>query len=305
MKVLISGGAGYIGCELVKHLIKKPSVESVTIYDNLSRKNYNLFFEPKGEFNEKIKFIQGDILDRYSSKKAIEQADFVYHLAARVSTPFADSQPQLFDQVNHWGTAEWSSLIKELGEKPTVYLSSISVYGSGTEAKTEESSCNPKTFYGISKLAGEKHIGLLDNARIIRCGNVYGFSRGMRIDAVINRLMFDAQFKNRIQIQGTGNQERSFIHIERLASYLGDLVDNLSTTEPIVNLVESNYSIIEIAEIMKDIYDDLEFLFINQQMEMRTIKVNSNHYTSSSNDLKADLENFKSNFAFGNELVVS
>ncbi|HKZ37237.1 MAG TPA: GDP-mannose 4,6-dehydratase, partial [Chryseolinea sp.] len=77
MKVLVTGGAGYIGTELVSLLVSNKSVEEVIIYDNLSRNNYNLFLGLKLRKHTKLKFIKGELLDSRSLKKALKGIDVV------------------------------------------------------------------------------------------------------------------------------------------------------------------------------------------------------------------------------------
>jgi len=113
MHVLITGGAGYIGTALVEMLSQNKAVSQIDIYDNLSRANRN-FFIGKNKLNStKVNFIQGEILDSRKLKKALKGVDVVYHLAANVTTPFSDQNPHLFEQVNHWGTAELTYAIEE------------------------------------------------------------------------------------------------------------------------------------------------------------------------------------------------
>ena len=97
MNILITGGAGYIGTELSNILAKDEQVNEVVIYDNLSRENYNLFLGHKREKHEKIRFVHGEILDSRSFKKALEGIDVVYHLAAKVTTPFANIDSHFFE----------------------------------------------------------------------------------------------------------------------------------------------------------------------------------------------------------------
>src|SRR3954464_2173251 len=106
MKVLVTGGAGYIGTELTNALIARPDVEEVIIYDNLSRGNYNFFLGLRLANHTKIRFIKGELLDSRALKKVLKGVDVVYHLAAKVTTPFANADSHVYEQVNHWGTAE-------------------------------------------------------------------------------------------------------------------------------------------------------------------------------------------------------
>src|SRR5262245_4699722 len=105
MNVLVTGGAGYIGTELIEALSKRKEIDHVVVYDNLSRGNFN-FFLGKSDFGNKIRFVQGDILDSRKIRKELKEVDVVYHLAAKVTTPFANIDSHFFEQINHWGTAE-------------------------------------------------------------------------------------------------------------------------------------------------------------------------------------------------------
>src|SRR5262245_1850053 len=137
MKIFITGGAGYIGTELVNELAKNNSVEQIIVFDNLSRGNYNFFFGANSG-NRKIKFIQGDILDSRKIRKELKGIDVVYHLAAKVTTPFANIDSHFFEQINHWGTAELIYALEESRVKKFIFTSSASVYGSTTVSATEE-----------------------------------------------------------------------------------------------------------------------------------------------------------------------
>ena len=278
MNVLVTGGAGYVGTELVLKLAENPIVSKIVVYDNLSRENYNLFINATKQIStDKIHFEFGDLLDTRKIKKVLKDIDVVYHLAARASTPFANTDSHLFEQVNHWGTAELVYAIEELQTvKKLIYVSSCSVYGSGKEMIDENTIVNPKTIYGISKMRGEDHVSRLGskmNAIIIRLGNVYGYSASMRFDAVINKFMFEAHYKNRISIHGNGRQSRAFIHVNKVADSLQAILTN-DIPSDIYNLTERNLEIYDLIDEVKDLYPSLEFIFINQHLELREQKVN-------------------------------
>ena len=130
MQVLVTGGAGYIGTELVSQLIANPSVDQVVVYDNLSRPNYNLFLGLRLQRHHKLRFVKGELLDSRALKKALKGIDVVYHLAAKVTTPFANADSHGYEQVNHWGTAEMVYAVEESQVKRFIYTSSTGVYGS-------------------------------------------------------------------------------------------------------------------------------------------------------------------------------
>ena len=305
MNILITGGAGYIGTELTYELAKNSKVDQIIIYDNLSRGNLNLFIGSH-KLNKKIKFVQGDILDTRLLKKTLRNVDVVYHLAAKVTTPFADQNPHIFEQINHWGTAELVYAVEGSKVKKFIYSGSASVYGASSHEADEKTIPNPKTFYGTSKLRGEDHVNRMFEKNIetyiIRCGNIYGYSKSMRLDSVINKFMFDSHFKGRISINGTGLQYRSFIHIDKTVNILSNLVFS-DLKQGKYDLVEDNLTIGQIADTLKNIYPNLEMLFINQQLNMRELKVKPNMLLNSLTDIPVRtlyqvLNDFKKTFTF-------
>ena len=125
----------------------------------------------------------------------------------------------------------------------------------------------------------------------------------MRFDAVINRFMFDANFTNRIQINGNGKQSRAFIHADYLCKTLAEIVTE-EVKSGTYNLVDKNLQILDLADVLKEIYPSLEFLFTNQHMNLRELKVRpeSRLYDQitrfDSTEFKDHLIKFKERFAF-------
>lgn len=278
MNVLVTGGAGYIGTELIGKLSLNPEVKSIIVYDNLSRGTHSLFSGPKYPNHKKIKFIEAELLDSRKLKKALEGIDVVYHLAAKVTTPYSNVDAHYFEQVNHWGTAELVYAVEESDVKQLVYISSIGVYGSSASGEIDESTdTNPRTFYAISKFRGEEHVKRLESkikTHIIRCGNVYGFSRSMRFDSVINKWIFESNFNNQISIHGNGKQSRAFLQIDLLCDVFDQLLTK-NVPSGIYNLVERNMTMMDIVDILKAINPPLEFIFINQHLNLKSISVNT------------------------------
>lgn len=306
MKVLVTGGAGYIGTELVTLLVNNPLVKEVVIFDNLSRLNYNLFLGLRLKNHQKIKFIKGELLDSRVLKKTLKGVDVVYHLAAKVTTPFANADAHAYEQVNHWGTAELVYAVEASDVKRFIYTSSTGVYGSSNMPAHEDKPPEPQTFYAVSKLRGEEHvrrlIGKIDTY-IMRCGNVYGYSKSMRFDAVINKFIFEANFNRLITIQGDGKQSRTFIHIDMVARAL----DNLLTADlpsDVYNIVDKNLKVIDILDVLKELIPDLEFIFINQHLRLHELNVKVNPLITdtlgirNNRSLKEELTEFLQKFTF-------
>lgn len=277
MKVLITGGAGYIGTALIDALSHSPGpVREIIVYDNLSRKNHNFFLGSALGARCAIRFIPGDILDTRRLDRALDGVDVVVHLAARVTTPFSSADPHLFEQVNHWGTAELSYIIERSESiKQLIYLSSTSVYPSGGGAASHTTAPMPGSWYGTSKLRGERMLERLTDriaVHTIRCGNVYGYSRSMRFDAVINRFVFEGHFSRRISLHGDGDQGRAFIHIDHVAASLSALIgDDLPSG--VYNLIDRNATVGEVAQALQGLIPDLEMIYIEQDMPRHNLMV--------------------------------
>ena len=305
MKILITGGAGYIGTELTYHLSQLKEVEQIIIYDNLSRKNYNLFLMERHLPNGKIRFEAADILDSYKLEKIVAKVDVVFHLAAKVTTPFANEDPHVFEQVNHWGTAELSYTLENTDIDKVIYLSSMSVYGSSETPVTVETPPRPNTYYGISKLNGERMLERLSNKKnvlILRSGNVYGYSRSMRFDAVINKFMFGAHFQNFIQIEGNGEQQRPFIHIDSIVNALVNIV-KADIPSGTYNLFDENRSITQVVNSLRKIYPKLESLHTLKDIELRSLTAAEDVTmqkikTLELADLDTQLKDFSQKFSF-------
>lgn len=274
MNILITGGAGYIGYSVVKHLLEDVGqVHSLTIYDNLSRRNFSFFTEARFD-HKPVKLIHGDILDGRCLEKALEGINCVIHLAAKVTTPFADSEAHSFDQVNHWGSAQLAYAIEKSSVSRVILMSSISIYGTHSDPVDEQTLPTPQSFYGRSKWDGEKQMEVLRRNRdliVLRSGNVYGYNPAYRIDAVVNRFLFQANFLGKITINGSGDQHRGFIHVDKLADVVTKAVDG--GVEPgVYNVVEHNFSINEIAEHVKAVYPTLDVIHANHNVRMKDMK---------------------------------
>ena len=285
MKVLVTGGCGYIGYSLIRFLLKNKKIQKVFLYDNLSNRNLNFFFGTKFKNKEKLSLVVGDILDNYLLKKTLSDnsIDVVVHLAAKASTPFADHSAHSFDQINNWGTACLVNAVETtLSVKKIINLSSIAVYGYAQGKVVNENTMpSPKSFYGTSKLRGEQHIRRLFPKRevyTIRAANVFGYNPCIRIDSVLNKFVFEAHFNNKIEIHGSGMQNRAFVHVEKLAQVMADIVSSEGQFPTLFNLIDCNLSIQDLSDIIESIYPDVERLYLEQHMEMRNIRATSNIY---------------------------
>lgn len=306
MKIFVTGGAGYLGTGIVSRLSQMPEVSEIIIYDNLSRGGYSLFLGTRLNHSTKIKLVQGDLLDSRKLGKAIRGVDVVYHLAAKVNTPYVNSDGHSFEQVNHWGTAELVYAVEESDVKKFVYASSASVYGSSSKILDENHPPNPRTIYAISKFRGEEQVARLMDSRetyILRCGNVYGYNPSVRFDMVINQFMFNANYNRRISIHGTGKQQRAFVNIDTIKDVFSNIIFK-DVPSGIYNVFDQNYKVLDIVDVLKQIYPDLEFIFINQHLYLREISLEENQLLKQylnwpvERNLMQDLLTFKEHFSF-------
>ena len=150
MKVLVTGGAGYIGSVLVDRLISQGHL--VNVIDDLS----NGYSE---NIHKDAKFFQGSILDTDLLNKALDQTEVVLHLGAKIRVEEGESKPELYKQVNIEGTLNLLKLCKEKGISKFVFASTAAVYGNPEDFPVTESSKEaPVNVYGQTKLEIDKYL---------------------------------------------------------------------------------------------------------------------------------------------------
>jgi UDP-glucose 4-epimerase len=302
MRLLVTGGAGYIGSSLLPLLAADPRFAEILVYDNISHGRHGLFTGPG--FGGNVRFLRGDLLDTRNLRKALDGIDTVLHLAAKVSTPFAHGDPHAFEQVNHWGTAELGYLLEESQASQVVYMSSASVYGGSEDLLDSSAPARPRSWYGSSKLRGESMLlRLSDRLRVhvIRCANVYGPGPSARFEAVINRFMLQAHFEGRITIEGDGSQRRPFVHISNACSVLYGLLGS-ELSSGVYSLVQHNSSVMEIASALRELYPSLEMIFVEQDMPRHGLQVRPSPALEAwirHRPLEEELAGFSACFAFG------
>ncbi|RZT97146.1 UDP-glucose 4-epimerase [Ancylomarina subtilis] len=297
MKVLITGGAGYIGTELCIKLDKNPRVKEIIVLDNLSRGNYNLFLHSQIKPG-KLKFVKAELLDSRSLDKVVKDVDVVYHLAAVNKDD--EKLHHLHEQVNNWGTAELTYAIEESHVKQVIYLSSIAVYGDSDQEFTTQSIFEPNTSLGSSKRRGEQHIeriGAKIKTHILRLGEVYGYGASLNMDGLLNSYMFDSHFVGRISIQGNGNQKQSYISLNKTVEILANLLDH-ELAGGTYNLVDDQKSVLDLIDALKELNPDMEMVFTNNHLELPNHISKADDalmalYTSPELSFEEELEDFK------------
>ena len=275
MRVLVTGGAGYVGWSVVHSLADSASIEEVVVYDNFSRQNFGLLLGSKPDTSTKIRTVVDDILNSRELRKAMDGIDCVVHLAAISPSPVTDDTPHIFDQVNHWGTAEVSYAAEELGISRLIYSSSGAIYGQSNTPVDSLTTPMPSNSYGRSKLAGEKQVQRLSeklDLHIIRSGTVHGVNPSVRFDTFVNRFLLRAALGSSVQVNGSGEQVRPVVSVEYLAARILEAVLGKKTAD-ITNEVELNISVNEVLEVLRKHKSGLEVIYINQQQRMPDLVV--------------------------------
>jgi nucleoside-diphosphate-sugar epimerase len=260
LKVLIVGGAGYIGGALTDILMKTD--HDIRVYDAL------LFEE---SYLKDVPFVFGDIRNKEHLKQNLEWADAVVWLAALVGDGACAINPEISTELNQ-------DMVKWLADNfdgRIVFMSTCSVYGEHDKMLDEESPTNPLSVYAVTKLAAEDH--LKDkNAIIFRLGTIFGLGDNharIRLDLVLNTLTTKALIEGKIKVFG-GEQWRPLLHARDAAQAVAD---NLETSHTgIYNLHQENVKIIDLAREVEKHVPDLEMEIVDIKFQdARNYKVSS------------------------------
>jgi len=209
MRVLVTGGAGYIGSILSRLLLKKGY--DVTIVDRL--------FFGKGslrDVEDRIDLVKDDI--RWFKPEILKDVDAVFDLASLSNDPSGELDPQKTLEINYKGRVRVANLAKKHGIARYVLASTCSVYGFQEDLITEQSNLNPLTTYAKANVQAEKEILPLAGDRFsvtaLRQATVYGYSPRMRFDLAINGMVLGFFKNGKIPIMRDGKQWRPFVHVQ-------------------------------------------------------------------------------------------
>jgi len=214
-KILITGGAGFIGSNIVDSLLEKNY--RVIVYDNFSSGT----MENLNHIKDKIEIIEGNILDYEKLKNSMKECDYVSHHAAQLEIFLALDEPERDLEVNTRGTLNVLKAAKENNVKKVINISSACVYGQTNGATKESDNPSPNWDYGVSKLAAEKYAKIYNDYKelpvvSLRYGIVYGEREWFRrVLPIFLKRVINEQSP---VIFGEGEQIRDFI-------YVGDVVE--------------------------------------------------------------------------------
>jgi len=247
-KVLVTGGAGYIGCVLVERLLERGY--DVRVLDRLYWGE-----GPLAASRDRIELVVADV--REIPSDALDGVDGVIHLAGLSNDPTAEFDPEANWQMNAVATEALGRACVEKGVERVVFSSSCSLYdGMPPGMHDETADIQPRGAYATSKRFGEEALlGMLDQGLcpvIVRNGTVYGHSPRMRYDLVVNTFVKDALVQQRLNLHGGGWMWRPLVDVRDAADAMVacyEAPEDLVRGE-VFNVLHSNYQIRELAMLV-------------------------------------------------------
>ena len=274
IKVLVVGGAGYIGGAVTDFLAKRNI--PFTVYDNLLYEQHYL---------KPVDFVCGDIRDTEKLKKLLKDYTHVIWLAAIVGDAACQVRPELTVVINQ-ESVRW---LAENYDGRIIFASTCSVYGKNEGELDENSELNPLSLYAETKGESEKILAN-KNSLIFRLGTVFGVSDSysrLRMDLVVNYMTASAVTKGKLSVFG-GTQWRPLIHVLNVAEAMAYNIDK--PLKGIYNLSTANYQIKDLAKEVAEI-TGCKIEYTPQEFEDQR-----NYHVSVEKAKNADLLNFEKVF---------
>jgi nucleoside-diphosphate-sugar epimerase len=259
MKILVTGGAGYLGSVITKKFLDNGY--EVVVLDKLIFNQTSLLGCTN---NPKFKFIHGDVRNKSLLEKLCNEADIIIPLAAIVGFPACTSEPKLAKEINFQQIVD---IVKFTNgkDKKILYPNTNSGYGlsSGQIQCTEESPLAPISIYGTTKCEAENFLRTSTNAIIFRLATVFGVSSRMRTDLLVNDFVYKA-ITDKYIVVFEKSFKRNFIHIEDVANVFLFMLENYDKYKGEVfniGLSNANLSKQELLEVIKSHVNDFAIVY--------------------------------------------
>ncbi len=252
MKILITGGAGYLGSVLTENLLKEGN--EVTILDNLCYNQLSL----SGFFSNKLfKFVLGDVREKSLLEKLVSENDVIIPLAAIVGMPACKSNPQAAIDMN---LNQIKNIIKFSSKNQRIILPNTnSQYGSSSEIITESSPFKPLSLYAETKCDAEKALLDSGNGIALRLATVFGMSYRMRMDLLVNDLVFKSLTDGYL-VLFESHFIRNYIHVRDVSKAFSFMIYrylNCNNNAFNVGLSDANLNKLQLAETIKKFIPEL------------------------------------------------
>ncbi len=269
-RILVTGGCGYLGSQLIRDLARDSAGGGLTIriLDNLQAASQQALMDLPDTASYEL--VEGDVLDPSVLRVALRGVDAVVHLAAIVRTPLSFEQPNWVEQVNHWGTSHLVEACLDAGVETFIYASSAAVYGPGGPFD-EESPCRPMGTYATSKRAAERAVltaaerGL--EPVVLRIGTLFGAAPVTRFDAVVNKFAYIAGVRRALTVYGDGEQRRPVVHVRDASDAIRWFLEHRGDIRPaIVNVVGANPSVIDVVDAITELRPHTQVRYTEQDI---------------------------------------
>jgi len=256
-KILITGGAGYIGSVLTDCLLSRG--HAVTVLDNLKFGQNSLHGMCH---NSNFQFILGDVRDKQTLKNAIASADYIIPLAASVGAPACDSDPEYAKSVNLEANKTLAQIVSR--DQRIIYPNTNSGYGvsNATDVCTEQTPLNPISLYGVTKVQAEEVLLSTESAVAFRLATVFGPSPKMRIDLLVNNFTYKA-VNDGVLVLFEQHFRRNYIHVRDVVTafiHSMDNFDEMKNNAYNLGLSSANLTKRQLAEKIRDYVPGLEII---------------------------------------------
>lgn len=251
-KILITGGAGYLGSILTDYLLKEGY--TVTVFDNIyyNQLSLNSFFA-----NKNFNFVFGDVRNSELLKKLVNENDVIIPLAAIVGMPACKLNPQAAIDIN---LNQIKNIIKFSSKQHRIILPNTnSQYGSSSEIITEDSPFKPLSLYAETKCDAEKALLDSGNGIALRLATVFGMSYRMRLDLLVNDLVYKSVTDGYV-VLFESHFIRNYIHVRDIAKAFSFMINkyiNCNNNAYNVGLSSANLNKLELAQTIKKFVPDL------------------------------------------------
>ena len=257
MRIIVTGGAGYVGSLLVPELLKRN--HQVHVVDTFWFGNHNL------EKHKNLTLIQEDIRT-FNFKSFLKKSDTVIHLACVSNDPSFDLDPKVSKEINLNASLKLIEASNEAKIKRFIFASSSSVYGLKTEKNvTENLTCEPITLYAVYKAEVEKILCSDENTVdtvILRPATICGAAKRVRLDVILNLLVAQAFFEKKLIVFG-GDQYRPQLNIRDMVNVYIKFTEFPEVLgKKIYNVSSNNYMVKELAQMVsKEFQDEVDIEF--------------------------------------------
>lgn len=251
MRILVTGGAGYVGSVLLPKLLARGHQVRVLDVGYFGMGHLKTLTPAVEIVRDDIRRVISDSDFRNS---VLQSCDSVIHLAAVSNDPSADLNPELTEEVNFQATAALAEAARTKRIR-FLFSSSCSVYGEGQGDLDENGAIHPLTTYALSKVKAERMLEQAADSNwkpvILRNGTLFGYSPRMRFDLVVNIFSLYSTLHNEIKVFGDGRHWRPFLHVGDCARAFAFFVERPECLHRCYNIAHENLRVLDLAETFK------------------------------------------------------